>query len=540
MAAVAVGMVASSCGGGGGSGDDTSGGPVDEGTPVSGGRVVYGLEAETNGGWCLPEAQLAIAGIQVAKTIYDTLVAPDETGKMQPLLAESVEPNDAFDEWTITLREGVKFHDGTDLTAEVVKNNLDAFRGQYEGRSSLLFTFVLQDIDSIEAPDDLTVTVKLKRPWVAFDSFLYSSGRFGMMAQAQLDDPDNCDKNLIGTGPFKLKEWKPNDSFVAEKNPDYWQTDADGNQLPYLDEIEYRPLADTDRRIEGLTTGQFDMIHTQGGEANGQLQPEADAGTIEVTANSDWAEVTYFMFNESKPPFDNKDARLAVAHAIDREEFKKLRTSDLQQVASGPFAPDTIGYVEDAGMPEFDVAKAKEHAAAYKEATGEDLSFTFTYGSDPSTLTSVELIQSQLAEADINLQIATTDQAALIDRAIGGDFELLYWRNHPGGDPDGQYVWWQSGSLVNFGKIDDPEIDKLLEAGREETDAEARAAIYEDLNKRFGSEVHNMWMTWSLWSIASKPEVNGVLGPPVNGEPPFTGLASGTPVTGLWVDGGGE
>ena len=94
----------------GGDDDDAGAGP-----PQYGGRMVYGLEAETTNGWCLPEAQLAIAGIQVARSIYDTLTVPDGEGGFQPFLAESVEPNADYTQWTITLRDGVTFHDGTPL-----------------------------------------------------------------------------------------------------------------------------------------------------------------------------------------------------------------------------------------------------------------------------------------------------------------------------------------------------------------------------------------------------------------------------------------
>ena len=80
--------------------------------------MIYAVESETASGWCLPEAQLAISGIQVARAIYDTLVQPDASGEMAPMLAESVEPNDTFDEWTILLRQGVTFHDGSPFSAD--------------------------------------------------------------------------------------------------------------------------------------------------------------------------------------------------------------------------------------------------------------------------------------------------------------------------------------------------------------------------------------------------------------------------------------
>ncbi len=125
-------MLLAACGGGK---SDSGGNAAEEdaGDPVRGGAVTYGIEAETGDGWCLQEAQLAISGILVARSIYDTLTAPNADGDYVPYLAKSVEPNDDYTSWTITLREGVKFHDGSDLTAEVVKNNLDAYRGQYHG-----------------------------------------------------------------------------------------------------------------------------------------------------------------------------------------------------------------------------------------------------------------------------------------------------------------------------------------------------------------------------------------------------------------------
>jgi peptide/nickel transport system substrate-binding protein len=116
----------------------------------------------------------------------------------------------------------------------------------------------------------------------------------------------------------------------------------------------------------------------------------------------------------------------------------------------------------------------------------------------------------------------------------------MLFRNHPGGDPDTQYVWWHSGSPVNFGKIDDPEIDKALEEGRSESDPAKRAEIYENMNRRFAEQVHNIWWNWSLWTVASVPTVHGILGPDLTDMEPFPGLATGNPVSGIWVEGGGS
>lgn len=89
------------------------------------------------------------------------------------------------------------------------------------------------------------------------------------------------------------------------------------------------------------------------------------------------------------------------------------------------------------------------------------------------------------------------------------------WRNHGGGDPDLQYVWWYSTSPVNFGKFNDPEIDRLLDEGRSEADPAKRIAIYKDLNRRFGSELHNLWAWYTLWATGYQNNVSGVAGVPL-------------------------
>lgn len=536
---LALSLFAAACGGGGegeGEGEGGGGGEEAAGEPTPGGKVIYGLEAENSGGWCLPEGQLAIAGIQVARAIYDTLTVPNENAEYVPFLAESVEPNEDFTEWTIKVREGVKFHDGSDLTGEVVKNNLDAYRGAYPARSPLLFRFVFANVSGTELVDPMTVKVTLASPWPSFDAFLFSSGRVGIMAQAQLDDTETCDTNLIGTGPFVKKEWKVNESFIATKNPDYWQQDADGNQLPYLDEIEFRPIVDGDARVNALLGGDINALHTSGAEQIDALQIEEENGAINLVESTDFAEVSYGMFNMRQAPFDNILARQAAAYAFDRDTFNTVRNLDLFTMASGPFAPGEIGYLEDAGFPQYDLEKAKELVAQYEEETGQPLEFTITAANDPSTTKSVQFIQENAEKAGMSVSIKQVEQAALINTALGGDWQAISWRNHPGGNPDAQYVWWHSTMPTNFGGINDPELDALLDQGRAEADPAARAEIYEDINRIFGENVYNLWFNWTQWDVASAPDVFGVFGPELpDGSVPFGGLATGHPVSGMWV-----
>ncbi len=534
---LALGLVAAACGGGGGGGNGGGGSASgDEGTPVYGGNLTYGLEAETADGWCLPEAQLAISGIVVARSVYDTLTRPDANGEYQPWLAQSVTPSSDYKSWTIKIRPGIKFTDGTPLTAQVVKNNLDAYRGAYPTRKPQLFIFTFGNIanTAVTAPD--TVTVTMKEPWVAFNAYLYGSGRVGMMAQSQLDDTKSCATKLVGTGPFMLKDWVPNQKLDLVKNPNYWGKDAEGRKLPYLDSVEFRPIVEVDQRVNALQSGDIDAMHTSDPSTIAELRQTAKDGSIKLTESTDFGEVSYNMLNSSKPPFDNIKARQALAYAFNFNDYNQVRGRGILKQASGPFAPGSIGNLPDTGFPQYNLDKAKQLVKEYEQETGKKLSFTYTTVQAATTIADAQFLKDAAAKAGIKVDIATVDQSTVIDTAIQGNFQAVGWRNHPGGDPDEQFVWWQSASPVNFGRMKDTEIDKLLTEGRETADTAKRKTIYEDLNKRFAQEVYNLWTYYTPWSIATSTKVHGVLGEGPTAAKPFPGLAVGNPVMYMWKD----
>jgi peptide/nickel transport system substrate-binding protein len=519
--------------GGGGTGNSDE----DAGPPQMGGKVVYGLEAETTNGWCLPEGQLAISGIMVARALYDTLTVPDGDGNFVPFLAESVEPNDDYTEWTIKVRDGVKFSDGSDLTSEVVKNNLDAYRNQYPGRTSLLFQFVLQDITDVSVVDPLSVKVTTGRPWASFPSFLYSSGRMGMVGQAQLDDAEGCARNLIGTGPFILEDWQVNSSLTAKKNPNYWREDADGNQLPYLDEIEFRPITEAQQRLNALESGEIDAFHTTDIATIEELRNQSDDGQVNLTESDDNAEVGNLMLNATEPPFDNQIARQAAATAIDRDEINQILNKGIPKIANGPFSPGTIGYTEDTGYPDYDVDKAKQLVQQYESETGQQFQVQISSPPDPETRQLVDLTAQYFEDAGMKVTTTTFDQSELIQTAIQRDYQAITWRNYPGLDPDGNYVWWYGkGNPVNFMGFDDSTVNDLLDQGRATADPDERQQIYADLNKHFAEQDYMLWASWTQWDIPTDSEVHGVVGarPPDDEGSDYTGLALGNDMALMW------
>jgi peptide/nickel transport system substrate-binding protein len=553
----ALALVAAACGGGGGGGGGQGAQtniPKDSGKPVQGGSLTYGLEAETLGGFCPPTAQVAAGGIQVFQAMYDTLTVPNDKGEYVPYLAKSVEPNADYTEWTIVVRDGITFHNGEPFNAEAVKLNLDRFR------RGILFQFVFPDIQDVSVVDPMTVKVTTKVPWVHFRNQLWGNpARLAMAAPAQLNDDSTCPRNPIGTGPFKFQEWVPNDHLTVTKNENYWQTDKDGNKLPYLDQITFRPVQDVSQRVNGLKGGDLDLIHLTDGQQITGLRNDAEAGTVKMLETDRSAEIAHTMLNAGKAPFNSLNARLAVAHATDRNGLNQLTNNEVSPTWDQPYAPETLGYQKNPGFPTYDPKKAEEFVNKYKQETGQsELRFTIDSTPDPNTQQLAAAIKSQVEKIPgISAEIRPPiEQSQYINFALGGgdagQYDAILWRNFPGVDPDTLYQWWHSTlpdaqgqparNLVNFGRINDPQIDEDLEQGRSETDPNKREALYQDIGKQFAQKAYNVWGWLTLWTFAGKPTVNGFTGPDLPG-PNAAGdggsrgvpIASVQPLLGLWV-----
>jgi peptide/nickel transport system substrate-binding protein len=339
---------------------------------------------------------------------------------------------------------------------------------------------------------------------------------------------------MIGTGPFKKVDWVPNQSFEAEKNPDYWATDAAGNQLPYLDAIEFRPIVEVDQRLNALQSGDINAMHTSDAPTVSDLRDMADSGEVNAYESEEFGEVSYIMLNETKPPFDNIKARQALAYAANFDETNAILNDGITTQATGPFAPGNIGNLDDTGFPTYDAAEAERLVQEYEQETGQEFRFSYTTTNAQVTIDQAQLLKEQAEAVGIEVEIITVDQSTQIDTAISGDFEAIGWRNHPGGDPDLQYNWWKSGSPVNFGKFNDAEIDTLLDQGR--TSLDNREQVYEDLNRRFAEEVHNIWLWYTPWTVAMATDVHGVPGEGPTSAEPFPGLAVGNLAMYMWVE----
>ena len=463
--------------------------------PVTGGRLRFGLEAETTGGFCLPEAQFVASGLNVANAVYDTLLLPSGDGAPEPGLAESYTVNEDATEFRFVIRQGVRFHDGSELDPEVVALNLQLLSGDpaqvaTTSLTPLLIPIVFSDVESIEVDGD-AVVLRTSRPWPQLPTYL-TSARFGMSAEAQLRS-ESCADEMIGTGPFSLVEWRRNESVELVRNEDYWRTDAAGRRLPYLDELEFVPIPSSATREDAVRAGTVDA-------AMFGTSVLLDAPEFDVFHEAPGRqEVSYLMLNQSRPGLADRATRRHLAMAIDRAALNDAVNEGEFRLAEQPFDTEVNGYVEGQQLPAYDPAAA----AAFFE--GRDLELSLVYAASPSGDRQAQEVVRQLGSVGVTVDSRAVDQATLVNVAIAGDYDLMPYRNHPGADPDTQYVWWRTGSPINFGRIDDPQLDALMDAGRSTLDAGARAETYRQVSDRFASEVHNLWTWYAGWSWIGDP-----------------------------------
>ena len=525
--AVAFGLVAAACGGD--DGGSSSGGnettaapaettapapatqpPADDDTPVPGGKIVFGLEADTASPWTPAEMTCAVSCHMVARTVYDTLMVPGADNVPHPYLAESMTPNDDYTEWRITARSGVKFHDGTDFDGAAIVDNLT------RAKASFLVGSALLDVDTItlDPADPMTAVITTSKPWATFP--WYTTGQAGYMASptwlAAVDGDAALAAKPVGTGPFVFVDYKPNEFYKGAKNADYWNA-----PYPYLDEIEFIPINDALKRRDALKAGDIDALHLTNGEAITEFRDSDEFNTIEITKNGETAYTLMHVTKEGSALTDRR-VRCALAYASDAATTNEVVSFGVPQLANGPFSPGQVGYLEDSGYPLVqDMAKAQELIAEYKAENPGELKIAYATTTDATNLVIANYVKGWWEEAGVDeVTIDQIDQGNFIVTALLGNFEAFGWRNHGGVDLDQQYFWWHSSAALpvgalalNFGRIKDANLDALLEENRGSVDPVRKQEIAEEVNRLFATECYNLWGSHTIWMVAGKPEFKG-------------------------------
>jgi len=470
------------------------------GAPTRGGSLTVATMAEVDG-FSPSQNRWDTNGLLYANTVYDPLMAVAVDGSIQPYLAESLTPNATFDQWTMTLRPGVSFHDGTALTAQVVRNNFAALQ------ASSLTGGALKGVRSVTATDDRTVVFLLGGPTTGFAAALTTQAGY-VVAQASLDRPT---APPIGTGPFVYSDWQPNGHFTATRNPHYWQAG-----LPYLDQITFRPVPDTTQREASLRTGAVDAIisidpqtyeHFRGApgfESLVQTSPVVGSPTM-----------GFVLLNCGKPPTDDPVLRLALAKATDQVAIQKVFGDGTVQTVDGMFLPGSP-YYAPTGYPAHDPTGAadlvRRHAAAHGTPVVE-LSTT----PDPRITQLVQVIQEMWNQVGVHTSITIVQQADAIVNLLTGAFQAVPSAQFGAVNPDLNYPWLSTTTVapigqvgLNFARNADPAIEAALLVGRSTTDHAARVQAYRTVNRRLATDLPYLWIGRDVFPWASSTRVRGI------------------------------
>src|SRR5215213_11152 len=414
-----------------------------------------------------PNLSSAYVDRQVMASLYDKLVDIDQDGEIVPMLASSYEVSDDDLVYTFHLREGIKFHDGTEFNAEAVKYNLDRYQEEDSVRST-----EVEPIESVDVVDEYTVRVTLSEPFAPFLAVL--TDRAGIMASPKAIEENNgrISKDPVGTGPFKFVERVRGDHITVEKNPDYWR-----EGLPKIDKIEYRGIEDENVQYQNLQSGELDLIDSIPVVEFKELQ---ESGDYNVSIEPGLGYQGVFL-NVTQPPFDNKALRQAVYRLVDREAIVKAVLRDVGgEAGNSPFSEQSWAYSEESDQyPERSVEEAK----ALLEEAGKPDGFSFTLKTDPTPLNQQigQVIQNNLKPAGIDVKLEQEEFGTLLDDSTNGNFQALFlgWSGRI--DPDlNIYDFTVTNGDFNSSGYSNPEVDRLLNEARTTSDRDERKDLYDN------------------------------------------------------------
>jgi peptide/nickel transport system substrate-binding protein len=482
----------------------------EQGEPVPGGSITVGIEAETNS-WLPGSANFSNPGINVALAIYDPLLRRDGTGTPRPYLAESLESNAELTEWTLTLRPGVSFHDGTPLDAEALKTIFD----DYITAESSNLAAAVQEVESLDVLDDLTVVYRLSEPNAAFDHVLAGAVGWPFSPTAAEAAGADAGSTPVGTGPFVFDSWQRDSRLVVTKNPDYWQ-----EGLPHLDEVVFRPIPDEDTRLSSLSTGDIDVLQSLRQSSARRVRELDGVDSYEHVGNNTGSAI----FNTERPPLDDVRVRRGLAYALDQEQLVEvLGGTGITPPQTQYFSEESSWYSVEAAeaWPTNDLAQASQLIEEYVndpdrsdgKAVGAPVSIAFDCPPDPSLIELSQLYQAMWRSAGVEVDLNQVEQATHISEGMTGEYQAKCWRVGSEDDPYSTFSdAFSEGSPLNFTRFTDPRIDDAVEVLRTTAEMDDRKAAVEEISLVLAEQVPNTFTAGTLTLLAARSKVKNLAG----------------------------
>ena len=514
--------------------------------PQSGGTLRIGVEAE--GDSLNPSAgSFAVSAYIMTYPLFDPLAYFDTQGDWIPYLAESFTKIGDGTQWQMKLREGVRFHDGTELDADDV---IATFNAQL---ADLEISLALRPNFDPESPvvkiDKYTVQYKAVRPSARFPATLAS--QLGMILPSEWLERVKEDPTLnqmpVGQGPFKIESRVQDEKTVLVPNPDYWA--ADRIDI-YLDRIEVTPITDMAVAAERLAAGDLDMVVTTNAEATLTLREAAEQGEIPRPIENVRSSESFAVINSQAPPFDDIRARQALTFASDRDRYVLFIRQGTTPPADTMFHPRLIWHNPDVkqetNMPE----RAGPLAAAYCADNPGDYEWPPGSGSRLAYCTDGKInmrllfsgpsnenrrvadLQTDAWEDFFNVEQVEKLQDAFIFDVVLGFYNVANWRQFGEIEPDNDILWLQCdtdgalnrtvpGIALNFPRYCDEERDALMFESRriddrdgidDGDDRDQRITIWQKVQEMIRDAYTYIFYNHSNWVIGYRDNVHNICG----------------------------
>ena len=419
----------------------------------------------------------------VPLNVFDRLVeveVKDGKSEIVPSLAKSWDISEDGKTYILHLVEGVKFHNGEDFKADDVVYSLNrivtvqgavnsSFVSQIEGFDELA-NGVATELSGVKAIDDYTVEIKLKEPYAGFMASLAAApvSILDEKTTTMAGDKFGIEPEFtVGTGPFKLKEWKLNEDIELVKNENYWK------EAPKIDGVEIKVVPDTETQNIMFRNGELDILDL---DYMVDYIPTYKEEFKDNLVSVPRVGITYFTFNENIEPLNNVNIRKALSMAIDRQAIVDSMYNGTASIENGIFPKGLIGHNENIEAIEYNTEKAKEILAAEGYPNGFDMEIAIDSASSDTTKSVLEIISEQLSEIGVNASLKTYDESTwLATRKAGelGSFMSTWTADY--NDPD-NFIY------TFFGTDENTKLRSLNYKDKEVIDrvAKARAIINED------------------------------------------------------------
>lgn len=460
---------------------------------------------------------------KVTENIFETLLQyGDQDTTVNPGLAEEWEVSEDGLTYTFKLRQGVKFHDGTDFNAEAVVFNFNRWMsgneddfpyytmfGGYKGEEGHV-------IKEVTAVDEHTVKFVLTRPQAPFLKNLAMSP-FGIASPAAVEKHgDKFRENPVGTGPFKFVEWKQNDTITLEKNAEYWQ-----EGLPKLNKVIFRVIPENTARLNALSNGEIDVMDGLNNSDEATVKANANLQVIERPSMN----VGYIGLTTTRKPFDNKLVRQAINHAVDKKSIIEAFYGGKADAAVNPMPSSIEGYNDAIKGYEYDLDKAKELLAEAGYADGFEIdlwAMPVARPYMPEAQKVAEVIQESLSKIGVTAKIQSVDWATYLDKAAKGEFDMfmLGWTGDNGDADNFLYTLLDKDSIGsnNYSHYSSDELHDVLIQAQTESEPAKRNELYKKAQEIIHEDAPWVPLVHSTPLLAAGKDVTNYLPHPTGSE----------------------